>query len=90
MCEGETITVNHNGANIPVGSSVDWYLGLGTGFNPYAGEGTLIGSVPVSGDPCNNPPQVLYIMVNPEKAQVCGSGVHCVEFLVLWTGSGGF
>ncbi|HJW31063.1 MAG TPA: hypothetical protein VJ508_17675, partial [Saprospiraceae bacterium] len=87
---GSTITISQEGANIPAGSSVDWYIGMGTNFNPYNGEGMQIGSVPVTTEMCNNIPEVLYIMVNPDNNQVGGPGDECDEFLVLWTGSGGF
>lgn len=89
MCEGDMLTVSLSGQNIPPGSSVDFYLGTGA-FNPYNGGGDFIGSVPVTGDPCNNTPEVLYIMVNPDNAQVGSGDDRCDEFIVLWTGSGGF
>ena len=90
LCEGESVTLSIAGMNIDPGSSVEWYLGNNGTFNPYAGEGTLIGSVPGEADPCVDPPEVLYIMVNPDNGQVGGSGDQCDEFMVLWTGSGGF
>ena len=90
LCEGSSVTMSITGLNIPPGSTVDWYIGGAGTYNPYNGEGMLIGSVPVMTDPCSNPPEVLYIMVNPDNAQVGGSGDQCDEFMVLWTGSGGF
>lgn len=89
-CGGQTITITHNVANIPPGSTVDWYIGDGITYDPYNGEGTLVGSTDILEDACNNEPEVLYIMVNPDNAQVGGAGDQCDEFLVLWTGSGGF
>ena len=90
LCEGASVTLSVAGMNIPPGSSVEWYIGANGTFDPYNNEGTLIGSVPVQLDPCNDPPQVLYVMVNPDNSQVGGPGDQCDEFLVLWTGSGGF
>lgn len=90
LCEGSSVTLSVTGLNIPPGSSVDWYIGANGTFNPYNGEGTLIGSVPAMSDPCTDPPQVLYVMVNPDNGQVGGPGDQCDEFMVLWTGSGGF
>jgi len=90
ICEGASLTMSITGQNIPPGSSIEWYIGVNGTYNPYNGDGLLIGSVPVISDPCTNPPQVLYIMVNPDNAQVGGSGDQCDEFVVLWTGSGGF
>ncbi len=90
LCEGEAVILSVAGLNIDPGSTVEWYIGVSGTFNPYIGEGTLIGSVPAQADPCVDPPQVLYIMVNPDNTQVGGSGDQCDEFMVLWTGSGGF
>ena len=90
LCEGSSVTLSVTGLNIPPGSSVDWYIGANGTYNPYNGEGTLIGSVPAMSDPCTDPPQVLYIMVNPDNGQVGGPGDQCDEFMVLWTGSGGY
>lgn len=89
MCEGESLTVTLSGQNIPSGSTVDFYIGNGN-FNPYIGEGDFIGSVPVTGDDCNNQPEILYIMVNPDNNQVGSPNDKCDEFMVIWTGSGGF
>lgn len=90
LCEGEAVTLSIAGQNIDPGSTVEWYIGANSTYNPYVGEGTLIGSVPGEDDPCVDPPEVLYIMVNPDNVQVGGSGDQCDEFMVLWTGSGGF
>jgi gliding motility-associated-like protein len=90
LCEGASVTMSVTGVNLPIGSHVDWYLFTDGTQNPYNGDGTIIGSAPVTGDPCTNPPEVLYIMVNPDNTQVGGSGDQCDEFMVLWTGSGGF
>ncbi|HEY3387838.1 MAG TPA: hypothetical protein VGK46_15095, partial [Saprospiraceae bacterium] len=51
LCEGESVTLSIEGQDIPVGSNVEWYIGPGATFDPYAGEGTLIGSVPVQPHP---------------------------------------
>src|SRR5688572_25344301 len=48
MCEGETITINFTPQNALPGFEVEFYIGTGT-FNPYNGEGTLVGSVPFLG-----------------------------------------
>lgn len=90
LCEGEAVTLSIAGLNINPASTVEWYIGANGTYNPYNGEGTLIGSVPAEADPCTDPPEVLYIMVNPDNTQVGGSGDQCDEFMILWTGSGGF
>lgn len=43
QCEGGTLTMSATGENLPLGSTIDWYLTEGT-QNPYDGEGVLIGS----------------------------------------------
>jgi len=90
LCEGSSVTLSVTGVNLPIGSNVDWYLFGSASGNPYNGDGTIIATAPVTGDPCSNPPEVLYIMVNPDNTQVGSSGDQCDEFMVLWTGSGGF
>jgi hypothetical protein len=90
LCEGSSVTFSATGENLAIGSNVDWYIFTDGTQNPYNGEGTIIGSAPVTGDPCTNLPEVLYIMVNPDNGQVGSSGDQCDEFMVLWTGSGGF
>ncbi len=89
MCEGDMITISMDGNSIPAGSSIDFYIVEGT-QNPYLGLGTQIGSVPVTIEECTNQPEVLYVMVNPDNAQVGSGNDKCDEFMVIWTGSGGF
>ncbi len=51
LCEGSSVTLSITALNIAPGSIVEWYIGsIGT-YNPYIGEGALIGSVPVLPDP---------------------------------------
>ncbi len=90
LCEGGMVTLNATALNVAIGSHVDWYLVPDATQNPYDGFGMVVGSALVTGDPCTNNPAVLYIMVNPDNAQVGGPGDQCDEFIVLWTGSGGF
>ncbi len=90
LCEGSAVTLSVTGVNLGDGSTIDWYLLQNDLQNPYNGDGKLIGEAPVNSDPCANSPEVLYIMVNPDNTQVGGTGDQCDEFIVLWTGSGGF
>ena len=83
------MTVSMDGQNIPAGSSVEFYITEGT-QNPYNGFGFFIGSVPVTVEECINEPEVLYVMVNPDNAQVGSGNDKCDEFMVIWTGSGGY
>ena len=51
-CPGDTLTFSVEGNNLPQGGTIDWYADPGTGFDPYSGAGTYIGSsnIPVSPD----------------------------------------
>lgn len=89
LCEGASVTLSATALGIPQGSFLDWYIGPNSSYNPYTGQGSLIGQIPIE-ITCNNTPEVLYIMVNPDNTQVGGPDDKCDEFLVLWTGSGGF
>ncbi|MEP6647945.1 MAG: hypothetical protein ABJC12_12725, partial [Saprospiraceae bacterium] len=89
LCEGASVTLSTSATGVPPGSFVEWYLGTNSTYNPYSGQGIHIGEVPIE-ITCNNTPEVLYIMVNPDNTQAGGPGDQCDEFLVLWTGSGGF
>lgn len=89
-CEGDQITLSATGIDLPIGSQVDWYMTLVGSQDPYGGVPIFIGQSNVVGDPCANLPEVLYVMVNPDNGQVGGSGDQCDEFIVMWTGSGGY
>lgn len=58
LCEGAMVTLSVAGVDMNPGSTVDWYIAPVATFDPYLGEGTLIGSVPVIPDP-NNPGDVI-------------------------------
>ncbi len=51
LCEGSSVTLSVTGLNLPIGSTVDWYIGPNSTFDPYNGEGNIIGSIPVLPDP---------------------------------------
>ena len=63
---------------------VDYYIDENPGFNPYAGEGTKIGSANIvtPSPPCRICPQWLGFMID-----ACGPEAQN-EFIVIWTGSG--
>lgn len=87
LCEGESVTLSITATGVTPGNFVDWYIGPNASYNPYTGQGTQIGAVPIEFT-CNNAPAILYIMVNPDNIQAGGPGDECDEFMVLWTGSG--
>ncbi|MBK9981144.1 MAG: gliding motility-associated C-terminal domain-containing protein [Saprospiraceae bacterium] len=89
ICEGASVTLHTTASGVTPGSFVEWYIGPNSSYNPYTGQGVHIGEVPIE-ITCNNAPAVLYIMVNPDNVQAGGPGDECDEFMVLWTGSGGF
>lgn len=89
LCEGSSVILHTTASGVAPGSFVEWYIGPNSTYNPYSGQGVHIGEVPI-GIACNTAPTVLYIMVNPDDAQAGGPGDECDEFLVLWTGPGGF
>ncbi len=89
ICEGASVTLHTTASGVTPGSFVEWYIGPNSTYNPYTGQGVHIGEIPIE-ITCNNTPAVLYIMVNPDNVQAGGPGDECDEFMVLWTGSGGF
>ncbi|MCP4439015.1 MAG: T9SS type A sorting domain-containing protein [Aureispira sp.] len=50
-CPTDTLTFSVTGFNLPAGGQIDWYEDASSGFDPYNGEGTYIGSsyIPVGG-----------------------------------------
>ncbi len=84
LCEGDIITLTATGYNLPDGGKVDWYIDENPGFDPYSGEGTLLGSSTISTPvtPCNPPPSFIGMMIDacgPEAAN---------EFMVFDAGGG--
>jgi SprB repeat len=85
VCPGDQITLETTGTGLQPGSCVNWYYGTTPNFNPYLGQGTLIGCAqiePAPIDPCDACPTVLSIFVN-----ACGTEQNN-EMMVMWSGSG--
>jgi hypothetical protein len=85
LCPGDVITLNTSGTGVQPGSCVNWYYGTSPNFNPYNGQGTLIGcseieSAPIS--PCNACPTILALYVD-----ACGTEANN-EIIAMWSGSG--
>ena len=85
LCPGDTYTLNANGNNLHVGDCINWYVSTTPGFNPYNGQGTLLGCSEITTpppDPCNPNPILLGFFVN-----ACGTEENN-EFLAMWSGGG--
>lgn len=83
-CGGDQITINIQGGDLPHNGKIDYYADVNPGFNPYIGQGTLIGSANIT---TNNPkcricPSLLGFMID-----ACGTEA-ANEFLIMWSGSG--
>ena len=46
-CPNDMLTFSVAGTNLPMGGNIDWYYDTISGFSPYNGEGTFIGSSPI-------------------------------------------
>ncbi|MCC6461956.1 MAG: hypothetical protein IT260_15895, partial [Saprospiraceae bacterium] len=53
LCPGETFTLSASGQNLQPGGCVNWYYGTNDTFNPYNGEGTLLGCGAIQAPPPN-------------------------------------
>lgn len=85
LCPGESFQLNASGTTLPNNGCVNWYYSPQQGFNPYAGEGTLIGCGSITAPPpppCTNCPEILAIWID-----ACGSE-QANEFMILSSGSG--
>lgn len=85
LCPGESFQLTAEGTLLPNGGCVNWYYGTSPGFDPYAGEGTLIGCGSISAPPpapCSTCPEILAIWID-----ACGLE-QANEFMILSSGSG--
>lgn len=85
LCPGESFQLTAEGTLLPNGGCVNWYYDTSPGFDPYAGEGTLIGCGSISAPPpapCSTCPEILAIWID-----ACGLE-QANEFMILSSGSG--
>lgn len=85
LCPGDQYTLTSTGSNLQAGDCINWYINDMPNFNPYNGQGTLLGCSALSSpppDPCNPNPVLLGLFVN-----ACG-GEENNEFFGLWSGGG--
>ncbi|MCC6460782.1 MAG: hypothetical protein IT260_09960, partial [Saprospiraceae bacterium] len=73
------------GQNLQPGGCVNWYYGTNDTFNPYNGEGTLLGCGAIQAPPPN--PCVLCPTILAIQVDACGTEENN-EFLSIWSGSG--
>lgn len=84
FCLGQSFTLKIQGGDLPNGGKVDFYIDETAGFDPYAGQGTKIGSSNIStgNPPCRICPVFVGFMID-----ACGPEANN-EFAVWWSGSG--
>lgn len=85
VCPGDVITLSAEGDFLPDNGCIDWYYSTTPGFNPYNGEGTLIGCGAIDAPPpapCSTCPEILLIWID-----ACGSE-SANEFMIISSGSG--
>lgn len=85
LCPGETFQLTVSGDNLPHNGCINWYYNTSSGFNPYNGEGTLIGCGTITAPPpapCSTCPEILAIWID-----ACGTE-QANEFMIISSGSG--
>lgn len=84
LCSGDQFTINLKGNDLPNGGKVEFYINSTPGYNPYQGQGTLIGTsmITTPGGNCRICPELIGILID-----ACGTEQNN-EFIVMWTGSG--
>lgn len=85
LCPGDEFTLRATGTGLRPGVCVNWYYGTTPNFNPYQGEGTLLGCSKVRSTPpnsCNSCPRTLALFVN-----ACGTEQNN-EMMAIWSSSG--
>ncbi len=84
LCSGDQFNINLKGNDLPNGGKVEFYINGTPGYNPYQGQGTLIGTsmITTPGGNCRICPELIGILID-----ACGTEQNN-EFVVMWTGSG--
>ena len=85
VCPGDVITLNATGMGLQPGVCINWFYGTTNNFNPYNGEGTLLGCseiAPLPPNPCGECPMIGAIFVD-----ACGTEENN-EYIALFSGSG--
>lgn len=84
LCSGDKLTIHVSGNDLPDNGVIAFYADSISGFDPYQGQGTFIGSgkIKTTNPKCRICPQLLGFMID-----ACGTESKN-EFLIIWTGSG--
>ncbi|HNE28180.1 MAG TPA: hypothetical protein PLW66_03385, partial [Saprospiraceae bacterium] len=86
VCPGDQITLTASGTSLQPGTCVNWYYGTTNNFNPYDGEGILLGCSQIQSTPPNpcagGCPLTLGLVVN-----ACGTEENN-EFMAILSGGG--
>lgn len=90
FCLGDVLIFTVEGTDLPAGDVIDFYISQTMDFNPYNSQGTSIGTTPITQMQCATQPEILYLMVNPDNTQVGSDDDRCDEFIIIYTGSGGY
>jgi hypothetical protein len=64
ICPGGNVSMFANGTNLPSGAQIEWYYDPATTFDPYIGQGTLLGAATFSDATLVTCPQVTAILFN--------------------------
>ncbi|MEZ5032457.1 MAG: gliding motility-associated C-terminal domain-containing protein [Saprospiraceae bacterium] len=86
LCPGDMFVLNAEGTNLPDNGCLNWYYSTNPGFNPYNGEGTLIGCGDIDSPqppPCDVCPEILAIWID-----ACGNPESANEYMIIHSGSG--
>lgn len=86
LCPGDQFLLHAEGQYLPDNGCVNWYYSTTPGFNPYLGEGTLIGCGDIDSPippPCDVCPEILAIWID-----ACGNPESANEFMIIHSGTG--
>ena len=86
-CAGQTIQITFTGTNLPEGDNIQVFWDTNSGFNPFGGQGTLLGSIPIDYT-CTTCPTILAVMVNPATCNGAYPNDEQNEFMLMNSGCG--
>ena len=76
MCGfNKTVSLKVTGYNLPVGGCVNWYISQTSGFNPYQGEGLLMGCAQILANKVND-------FSFATTQDMCGNGIYYVVGII--------
>ena len=86
-CPGQTIQISFTGTNLPEGDNIQVFWDTNSGYNPFGGGGTQIGSIPIDYT-CTTCPTILAVMVNPATCSGANPNDEQNEFMLMNSGCG--